>query len=103
MHRQGQSQAPYEFRLQGVGGDPGYKPKGGRFLLHAKALHGNPFDGHTLGPVVAELEALTGVETRRIHIDKAIAATTTHRSSASGSVARCAASPPQSAAKCAAA
>ena len=46
------------------------KPKGGQFVLHAKALRGNPFDGHTLGPVVAELEALTGVETRRIHVDK---------------------------------
>jgi IS5 family transposase len=41
------------------------KPKGGQFVLHAKALHGNPFDGHTLGPVVT-----TGVETRRIHVDK---------------------------------
>jgi IS5 family transposase len=39
-------------------------------VLHAKALHGNPFDGHTLGPVVAELEQLTGVETRRIHVDR---------------------------------
>jgi IS5 family transposase len=48
---------------------PATKPKGGQFVLHAKALHGNPFDGHTLGPVIAELEALTGVETRRIHVD----------------------------------
>jgi IS5 family transposase len=39
-------------------------------VLHAKALHGNPFDGHTLGPVVTELEALTGVATRRLHVDK---------------------------------
>ncbi len=39
-------------------------------MLHAKALHGNPYDGHTLGPVVADLERLTGVETRRIHVDK---------------------------------
>ena len=39
-------------------------------MLHAKALHGNPFDGHTLGPVIAELERHTGVETRRIHVDK---------------------------------
>ena len=30
-------------------------------MLHAKALDGNPFDGHTLGPVIAELEALTGI------------------------------------------
>src|SRR5262249_41027346 len=26
--------------------------------------------GHTLGPVVAALEAMTGIETRRIHVDK---------------------------------
>ena len=39
-------------------------------MLHAKALHGNPFDGHTLGPVITELEQLTGIETRRIHVDK---------------------------------
>ena len=46
------------------------KPNCGQSVLHAKALHGSPFDGHTLGPVVAELEALTGIETRRIHVDK---------------------------------
>jgi IS5 family transposase len=39
-------------------------------VLHAQALHGNPFDGHTLGPVVAGIETLTGIETRRIHVDK---------------------------------
>ena len=39
-------------------------------VLHAKALHGNPFDGHTLGPVVTELESLTGAETHRIHVDR---------------------------------
>jgi IS5 family transposase len=49
---------------------PATKPRGGQFVLHTKALHGNPFDGHTLAPVIAELEALTGVETRRIHVDK---------------------------------
>jgi transposase, IS5 family len=49
---------------------PATKPKGGQFVLHAKALHGNPFDGHTLAPVIAGLEALTGIETRRIHVDK---------------------------------
>ena len=39
-------------------------------MLHAKALHGNPYDGHTLGPVVVEMQELTGVEARRIHVNK---------------------------------
>src|SRR5262249_46475082 len=49
---------------------PATKPKGGQFVLHSKALHGNPFDGHTLGPVITELERQTGVTTRRVHVDK---------------------------------
>ena len=66
----GKARAPYEFGCKVSIATPATKPKGGQFVLHAKALHGNPFDGHTLGPVVAELEHLTGVETRRIHVDK---------------------------------
>lgn len=66
----GKARAPYEFGCKVSIATPATKPKGGQFVLHAKALHGNPFDGHTLGPVVAELETLTGVETRRIHVDK---------------------------------
>src|SRR3982074_1708688 len=49
---------------------PPPKPKGGMFVRHPKPLHANPFDGHTLGPVITELEQQTGVETRRIHVDK---------------------------------
>jgi len=40
------------------------------FILHAKALHGNPFDGHTLGPVIAELTDWIGREPERIYVDK---------------------------------
>jgi IS5 family transposase len=39
-------------------------------VLHAKALHGNPFDGHTLGPAIADLQKNTGIEVKRIHVDK---------------------------------
>lgn len=46
------------------------KPKARRLVLNAEALHGNPLDGHTLGPVVVNLEALTGAEVQRIHVDK---------------------------------
>jgi len=66
----GKARAPYEFGCKVSIATPATKPKGGQFVLHAKALHGNPFDGHTLGPIVTELEQLTGVETRRIHVDK---------------------------------
>jgi IS5 family transposase len=49
---------------------PVTRPKGGQFVLQAKALHGNPFDGHTLNGAVADVETNTGVEVRRIHVDK---------------------------------
>jgi IS5 family transposase len=66
----GKARAPYEFGCKVSIATPATKPKGGQFVLHTKALHGNPFDGHTLGPVITELEQQTGVETRRIHVDK---------------------------------
>jgi IS5 family transposase len=66
----GKARAPYEFGCNVSIATPVTKPKGGQFVLHAQALHGNPYDGHTLGPVVAGIEALTGVEVRRIHVDK---------------------------------
>ena len=66
----GKVRAPYEFGCKVSLATPVTRPRGGQFVLHAKALHGNPFDGHTLGPVVADMEKLTGVEVKRIHVDK---------------------------------
>ena len=66
----GKTRAPYEFGCKVSITTPATKPRGGQFVLHAKALHGNPFDGHTLGPVIAELQRQTGVTPRRIHVDK---------------------------------
>ena len=66
----GKARAPYEFGCKVSIATPVTHPKGGQFVLHAKALHGNPFDGHTLGPMVADMERLTGIEARRIHVDK---------------------------------
>jgi transposase, IS5 family len=71
VHRQRQgARTPYEFGCKVSIVTPVTAPKGGQFVLHAKALHGNPYDGHTLAPVIAELEKLTGVAVRRIHGDK---------------------------------
>ena len=66
----GKARAPYEFGCKVSVATPVTQPKGGQFVLHAKALHGNPFDGHTLGPVVADMESLTGIEASRVHVDK---------------------------------
>lgn len=66
----GKARAPYEFGCKVSIATSATAPKGGQFVLHAKALHGNPFDGHTLGPVIADMTRLIGVEPRRIHVDK---------------------------------
>ena len=66
----GKARTPYEFGCKVSIVTPVTAPKGGQFVLHAKALHGNPYDGHTLGPVIADLEKLTGAAVRRIHGDK---------------------------------
>jgi hypothetical protein len=66
----GKARARYEFGCKVSIITPVTVPKGGQFVLHAKALHGNPYDGHTLGPVIADLEKLTGAAVRRIHADK---------------------------------
>ena len=40
------------------------------FVLHAKALHGNPYDGHTLKQVIEETTEWIGREPERIYVDK---------------------------------
>lgn len=39
-------------------------------MLYAKALHGHPFDGHTLGFLVTDMTRVIGVEPGHIHVDK---------------------------------
>ncbi len=39
-------------------------------VLNAKALPGNPYDGHTLGAVIEATERLTGREIERAYVDK---------------------------------
>src|SRR5438034_6069299 len=43
---------------------------GGQFVLHARALPGNPYDGHTLGAVIEATERLTGRAIERAYVDK---------------------------------
>ena len=39
-------------------------------MLHAKAVPGNPYDGHTLSGVIEETQALTGRKIERVYADK---------------------------------
>ena len=43
---------------------------GGLFVLHAKSLPGNPYDGHTLRDVIEDTQKLTGCEIERAYVDK---------------------------------
>jgi IS5 family transposase len=40
------------------------------FVLHARALPDNPYDGHTLGDVLDRTETLTGCAIERAYVDK---------------------------------
>ena len=56
----GKAHKPYEFGVKVSLTTTNKRCKGGQFILHAKALPGNPYDGHTLKQVIEETEAPTG-------------------------------------------
>ena len=45
------------------------RSKGGQFALHAKALPGSPYDGHTLASLIPDMENTIGNEISRILAD----------------------------------
>jgi IS5 family transposase len=66
----GKAHKPYEFGVKVSLTTTNKRCKGGQFILHAKALPGNPYDGHTLPEVLEETQALTGREIERVYVDK---------------------------------
>ena len=66
----GKAHKPYEFGVKVSIATTNRRCKGGQFVLHAKALPGNPYDGHTLAGVVEEIQALTGRTIERAYVDK---------------------------------
>ena len=66
----GKAHKPYEFGVKASFVTTNKRSKGGMFVLHAKALPGNPYDGHTLEAVLDETEALTGRQIDRVYVDK---------------------------------
>ena len=66
----GKASAPYEFGVKASIVTTNACAPGGQFVLHAKALPGNPYDGHTLAVVVDGTEKLTGCAIERAYVDK---------------------------------
>src|SRR5881394_212292 len=62
--------APYEFGVKASVVTTNARAPGGQFVLHARALPGNPYDGHTLGAVIEATERLTGRAIERAYVDK---------------------------------
>ena len=65
----GKAHKPYEFGVKVSVATTLKRSPGGQFVLNAKALPGRPYDGHTLAPVIPAIEAITGVEIKRIIAD----------------------------------
>jgi transposase, IS5 family len=66
----GKAHRPYEFGVKVSVATTHRHAKGGQFAIHAKALPGNPYDGHTLATVIPDMEAIVGNTIQRAFVDK---------------------------------
>ena len=66
----GKAHRPYEFGVKVSIATTLRHSRGGQFIAHAKALPGNPYDGHTLETVIPEIEAQIGASLARIVADR---------------------------------
>src|SRR4249919_263546 len=66
----GKARAPYEFGVKVSIVTTNACAPGGQFVLQAKALPGNPYDGHTLRTAIEDTQRLTGRDIERAYVDK---------------------------------
>ena len=99
----GKASAPYEFGVKASIVTTNARAPGGQFVLHARAMPDNPYDGHTLRDVIDRTETLTGCPIERAYSTRDTAATTHKIPVVSLPPARSAASSVSSSASCAAA
>lgn len=65
----GKSHKPYEFGVKVSVATTLNRCKGGQLAIHAMALPGKPYDGHTLATVIPDIEKITGATLKRILAD----------------------------------
>src|SRR3712207_2643010 len=66
----GKAHARFEFGVKVSLATTNAAAPGGQFVLGARALPGNPYDGHTLAAQIAQAERLTGVGIERAYVDR---------------------------------
>ncbi|MGB3580745.1 MAG: transposase, partial [Roseiarcus sp.] len=66
----GKAHRPYEFGVKVSLATTLNRSRGGQFIAHAKALPGNPYDGHTLATVIREIETQIGANLARVVADR---------------------------------
>jgi transposase, IS5 family len=66
----GNAHRPYEFGVKVSLATTLHRSKGGQFIAHAKAMPGNPDDGHTLATMIPEIETQIGANLSRIVADR---------------------------------
>ena len=65
----GKAHAPYGFGVKLSLATTLHRSKGGQFAIHAMALPGTPYDGHTLKDVIPGMQAPIGNEIKQILAD----------------------------------
>ncbi len=65
----GKAHKPWEFGVKASIATTMNRCKGGQFAIHAKALPGRPYDGHTLETILPDIERMTGAALKRILAD----------------------------------
>lgn len=66
----GKAHARFEFGVKVSIATTNAVAPGGQFVLGARALPGNPYDGHTLAAQMAQTERITGIEIERAYVDR---------------------------------
>jgi IS5 family transposase len=68
--KEAEAAAPYEFGVKASIVTNNRRAPGGLFVLRARAMPDNPYDGHTLRDVIDRTETLTGCSIERAYVDK---------------------------------
>jgi transposase, IS5 family len=65
----GKAHRPYEFGVKVSIATPLHRCRGGQFVIHAAAVPGNPYDGHTLATVLPAIRQQIGAALTRVIAD----------------------------------